>query len=600
MRDSDAYAPQIRYTIPMKNLIPKSFIQDVVARTDIVAVIGTRIELKKHGATHTACCPFHSEKTPSFSVSQSKQFYYCFGCGAHGNAIGFLIEYDHLSFVDAVTDLANQLGLVVPLEAGNSETSQNDVLYTLLYNAQVLYEKELKKSSTAIDYLKNRGITGQIAKEFGVGYAPNAWEFLSQALGKNKSERELLTTAGLLIPKDARHYDRFRDRILFPIRDVRGRTIGFGGRTLANDIPKYLNSPETPVFHKNQTLYGLYEVCQHHRKLARALVVEGYLDVISLAQHNINYAVATLGTALNSKHIQLLLRYTSDIIFCFDGDNAGQKAAWKALLFSLPLLRDGLNIRFLFLSQSEDPDSLVKKIGQGEFEKLIDQATALPTVFFDELEKEFPSDSLAGKAAFAKTANEHINTMPQGIYRNLLLDQLANKLNIARGDITEFSHKPTVEARLIASPSPHRPRTGLNPAKIAIQLLLQQPSLAAEASHVLAFNHSEQTQEKILLLSLIERCQKNAYRHLGELLEDIDDAAERSLLVKLASLPLKIPADGYAAEFVGALQRLHEQDQAFQLSVLIAKAKQSELSLDEKQLLQLLLAKKQAATTLLD
>jgi len=298
---------------------------------------------------------------------------------------------------------------------------------------------------------------------------------------------------------------------------------------------------------------------------------------------------------LNSKHVQLLLRYTSDIVFCFDGDNAGQKAAWKALLFSLPLLRDGLNIRFLFLPQSEDPDSLVKKIGQEAFEKLIDSAIALPTVFFDELEKEFPSDSIAGKAAFAKTANEHINTMPEGIYRNLLLDQLADKLKVKRADITQFSSKTNTANIPVPIVVPRRSYTKLNPAKIAIQLLLQQPSLAAEASHVLAFNHSEKTQGKMLLLSLIERCKKNAYRHLGELLEDIDDLAERSLLAKLASFPLKIPVDGYVAEFVGALQRLHEQDQAYQLSVLIAKAKQNELSLDEKQLLQLLLAKKQAS-----
>ncbi|EKD77123.1 MAG: DNA primase, partial [uncultured bacterium] len=365
----------------MKNRIPKAFIQDVVARTDIVAIIQSRVELKKRGHTYTACCPFHAEKTPSFTVSQSKQFYYCFGCGAHGNAIGFLMEYDHLSFVDAITDLAQQLGMVIPLEANDAETANYDVLYTQLYNAQTLYEKELKKSSTAIAYLKNRGLTGKIAKEFGIGYAPNAWEFLSQSLGKNKSDREALATAGMLIEKNPGHYyDRFRDRILFPIRDVRGKTIGFGGRTLTNEIPKYLNSPETPIFHKNQTLYGLYETCQHHRKLNRALVVEGYLDVISLAQHEINYAVATLGTALNAKHIQLLLRYTSDIIFCFDGDNAGQKAAWKALTFSLPLLRDGLNIRFLFLPQTEDPDSCVRKIGKDAFEKLIDNATDLPTV----------------------------------------------------------------------------------------------------------------------------------------------------------------------------------------------------------------------------
>ncbi len=581
----------------MKNRIPKNFIQEVVARTDIVAIIAARVELKKRGHTNIACCPFHSEKTPSFTVSQSKQFYYCFGCGAHGNAIGFLMEYDHLSFVDAVSDLANQLGMPIPLDASDSATDNHDHLYTLLYNAQTLYEQALKKSKTAIDYLKNRGLTGKIAKAFGMGYAPNAWEFLSHALAKNK---EALATAGMLIEKNPGHYyDRFRDRILFPIRDVRGRTIGFGGRTLTDDIPKYLNSPETPIFHKNQTLYGLYETCQHHRKLQRALVVEGYLDVISLAQHDIHYAVATLGTALNAKHIQLLLRYTSDIIFCFDGDNAGRKAAWKALLFSLPLLRDGINFRFLFLPATEDPDSCVRKIGHESFEKLIDNATALPAVFFDELEKEFPINSMAGKAAFAKNANDYINTMPQGIYKNLLLDQLATTLNIARTDIAELSVKKN-EVDISIPAKPKRSRTQLNPVLAAIQLLLQQPSLAAHATQAPAFAYSEKTAEKMLLLDLIQRCTQNPNCHVGALLEMIDDDAQRATLVKIAALPLHIPAEGHAAEFIGALQRLHEQDQAHQLSHLIVKAKQSGLDAEEKQLLQLLLAKKHATTIVTD
>lgn len=577
----------------MKSLIPKSFIQDVVARTDIVAVIQARIALKKHGNSHTACCPFHAEKTPSFSVSQTKQFYYCFGCGAHGNVIGFLMDYDHLSFVDAVTDLASQLGMPIPLEASNADNIQHEALYTVLYNAQVLYEQELKKTAVAITYLKDRCVAGEIAKKFAIGYAPNTWEFLTHALGKKKLDRELLTTAGMLIPKENRHYDRFRDRIIFPIRDVRGRTIGFGGRTLTNDIPKYLNSPETPIFHKNQTLYGLYEMCQHHHKVQRALVVEGYLDVISLAQHDIHYAIATLGTALNSKHIQLLLRYTPDIIFCFDGDTAGQKAAWKALLLSLPLLRDGLNIRFLFLPQTEDPDSLIKKIGKIEFEKLIDQASTLPAVFFDTLEKEYPIHSISGKAAFAKIANEHINTMPEGIYRTLLLDQLAQKLNIARNDIATFSDKIRAKNTVVAHERLRsRSHTTLNPAKIAIQLLLQKPLLAQEINTIPVFQYSEKTQEKILLINIMTRCKENTYHHLGELLEDIDDIAERFLLTKIATLPLPIPPEGYAAELVGALQRLQEQDQAQHLSHLIKKVKQDELSIDEKQLLQSLLSKK--------
>ena len=584
----------------MKNRIPKPFIQDVVARTDIVAIIQSRIDLKKRGHTHVACCPFHAEKTPSFSVSQSKQFYYCFGCGAHGNAIGFLMEYDHLSFVDAVTDLATQLGMNIPLEANDPEAAQHDVLYTLLYNVQVLYEKQLKQSNTAIQYLKDRGLTGKIAKAFGIGYAPNAWEFLSNALGKNKSDREALTIAGMVIEKQNRHYDRFRDRILFPIRDIRGKTIGFGGRTLTNEIPKYLNSPETPIFHKNQTLYGLYETCQHHRKLHRALVVEGYLDVISLAQHDINYAVATLGTALNAKHIQLLLRYTSDIIFCFDGDSAGQKAAWKALTFSLPLLRDGLNIRFLFLPQTEDPDSMVRKMGREGFEKLIDNATALSTVFFDVLEKEFPTDSIAGKAGFAKTANDHINTMPQGIFKSLLLDQLATRLHIARADLAALSIKKVdVDAAPIITP-PRRSHTRLNPAQSAIQLLLAHPALAASAAQVPVFAFSEKTAEKMLLLDLIQRCADNPNCHVGDLLEAIEDDVQRALLAKIAALPMHIPEEGMPAEFVGALQRLHEKDQAHQLSHLIVKAKRSELDIEEKQLLQLLLAKKHAATTATD
>lgn len=581
----------------MKNLIPKSFIQDIVARTDIVSLIATRIELKKRGGTHVACCPFHHEKTPSFTVSQSKQFYYCFGCGAHGNVIGFLMAYDHLSFVDTITDLANQLGMQVPLEINREEKSQQDTLYALLHQAQALYEKELKNSPTAIAYLKKRGLTGAIAKTFGLGYAPNAWDFLTQTLGKNRTDRELLTTAGMLISKENRHYDRFRDRILFPIRDPRGRMIGFGGRTLTDEIPKYLNSPETPIFHKNATLYGLYEMTQHHRTVTRALVVEGYLDVISLSQHNIHNVVATLGTALNIKHIQLLLRYTSTIIFCFDGDNAGKKAAWKALTICLPLLRDGLDFRFLFLPDSEDPDSLVQKIKHDAFERLIDNATALSQVFFDELEKMHSTNTIAGKAAFAKQAQDYLNTMPQGIYKNLLLEQLAKYLEIKRDTLAD--QQPAVTTHAVAVNKQNKlsnaskKNTQRNLAQIAIQLLLHEPMLAAHIKQLPNISVNEKTPEKTLLMYLIKRCQENTYSHFGDLLEDIEDTHCRETLVKIATQPLSIPDNGRLPEFIGALERLYEQDQAHQLNSLIQKAKQAELNAEEKQLLQLLLVRNQ-------
>jgi DNA primase len=566
----------------MSTLIPKSFIQDVIARTDIVAIISARIELKKRGSTHMACCPFHHEKTPSFTVSETKQFYYCFGCGAHGDVIKFLTEYDHLTFIDAVTDLAQQLGLPIPRDIDDTNTTQNAALYDVLHRAQGCYEKALKQAPNAIAYLKSRGLTGDIAKKFGLGFAPSGWDFLLKSINAPTD----LLTAGMLIEKSpGRYYDRFRDRVLFPIRDVRGRTIGFGGRTMTDETPKYLNSPETPVFHKHQTLYGLYEAYQHSRTLKRALVVEGYLDVISLAQHGIHYGVATLGTALNIKHIQLLLRYTQDIIFCFDGDAAGQKAALKSLTISLPLLRDGLNFRFLFLTNKEDPDSLIRKIGHEAFEKLIDQATPLSEVFFDELAKTHNITEMAGKAAFAKAANDLINTMPDGIYKNLLLDQLANKLSIARDKITKA---PTPEINHFKKTT-RVTHTQLNPATTAIQLLLQTPTLCEHITHT----YSDETSvEKKLLTDLIKWCQKDPTINVGELLSSINDEATRTLIASIATLPLHIPEEGRPAELMGALQRLQEQENAQERSKLIEKARVGTLDNNERARLQTLLAEK--------
>ena len=568
-------------------MIPKPFIEDVVSRTDIVNVIQSRVELKKRGHTFTACCPFHNEKTPSFTVSAAKQFYYCFGCGAHGNVIGFLMAYDHLPFVEAVTELAQQLGLTVPAEEGQENTKKYDTLYTCLFEAQTCYEKQLKESKTAIDYLKKRGLTGKIAKKFGIGYAPSGWDFLSKALGKDKIARDHLAAAGLTVEKEVnRHYDRFRDRIMFPIRDVRGRTIAFGGRTLTDETPKYLNSPETPVFYKNQTLYGIYEMCQQRQQLQRILVVEGYMDVVALAQNDIHYATATLGTALNLQHIKILLRYVSTIVFCFDGDDAGRKAAWKALTISLPLLRDGLDFRFLFLPQDEDPDSLIRKLGKKAFEEKINHALPLSTVFFSELEKEYPINEIAGKAAFGKKVTDYLETMPEGIYKNLLLTELAQRLQLPTKKIKPIAEKPMTTQKLIVKLAAR-----LNPAQMAMQLLLHHPTLVKEID-VENLVISEKTPEKNSFIHLAKRCARNPNLHISELFDSIETEAERALIAALAAHPLHIPESGRKLEFMDALKRLREHNEAQQLSDLIEKSKISALEETEKQRLKELLSKR--------
>lgn len=585
----------------MKQKIPQSFIQEVIARTDIISLIGARIELKRRGDNASACCPFHNEKTPSFSVSQSKQFYYCFGCGAHGNAISFLMAYDRLPFIEAVTTLSEQLGMTLPTEVDTGPHEDFSSLYKILEQSKKAFQKKLAESPQAIDYLKSRGLTGETARDFAIGYAPNDWTFLHDSLGTDQTHQIALHTTGMTIEKGLkRYYDRFRDRIMFPIRDVRGRTIAFGGRVLKDGTPKYLNSPETPIFHKSKTLYGLYEAYQQHRQLEKILVVEGYLDVISLAQHGIHYAVATLGTAFNIQHTQLLARYTSDIIFCFDGDNAGKNAAWKALIISLPLMRDGLNIRFLFLDNNEDPDSLVQKIGPQAFEEKIKSASPLSEVFFSHLQSQHPIDSIAGKAAFAKSAVDYLNTMPDGLFKNLLFDQLAKMLDVARSELTTLAQaKPImipIEEKLPVEESPplQLPSVGkrLTHAQFAIQLLLQDPQLAKTIDHIAHLQNTKHLPEHQLLLDIIERAHQNPALSMGALLTHYDNHTQQ-YLSKIASLPVVIPKTGMAQELRDTLARLQEQHRKTQLSALIEKAKRVELDHEEKQLLQLLLAAKQ-------
>ncbi|HMC13446.1 MAG TPA: DNA primase, partial [Gallionellaceae bacterium] len=354
-------------------MIPKSFIQDLLNRLDIVDVIGRYVPLKKAGANYVACCPFHNEKSPSFTVSQSKQFYHCFGCGAHGTAIGFVMEQSGLGFVDAVEELARSIGVTVPREAASPGQTQHKAapdLYELMQSATRYYREQLKQSPRAIDYLKRRGLSGEIAARFGVGYAPEGWQNL-ESIAPNYQDKSLLETGLVIVNDDGKRYDRFRDRIMFPIVNQRGQIIGFGGRVLDKGEPKYLNSPETPLFEKGRELYGLFQAQKAIRAEGLALVVEGYMDVVALAQLGVEYAVATLGTATTPYHIQKLLRLTDHVVFCFDGDAAGRRAAWRALENALPHLQDGKQLRFLFLPPEHDPDSYIREHGKEAFERLL-------------------------------------------------------------------------------------------------------------------------------------------------------------------------------------------------------------------------------------
>lgn len=418
----------------MAGLIPQSFIDDLLNRTDIVDVVSSRVQLKKTGKNLSACCPFHKEKSPSFTVSPDKQFYYCFGCGAGGNALGFIMDHDNLDFPQAVEELARAAGMEVPREEGRRgqkpRQPTDSPLYPLLDAAAEFYRQALRAHPTrkaAVDYLKGRGLSGEIARDFGLGFAPPGWDNLLKHLGADTLQQKVMIDAGLLIEnaESGKRYDRFRDRVMFPIRDSRGRVIAFGGRVLGDDKPKYLNSPETPVFHKGQELYGLFEARKHNRNLDEIIVVEGYMDVIALAQQGLRNAVATLGTATSEEHLKRLFRVVPSVLFCFDGDQAGRKAAWRALESTLSSLQDGRRARFLFLPEGEDPDSLVRAEGTDAFQARIHQhAQSLGDYFFEQLSNEADPRSLEGKAHMATLAAPLIEQIPGANLRQLMRNRL--------------------------------------------------------------------------------------------------------------------------------------------------------------------------------
>ncbi len=572
----------------MAGKIPAQFIDDLIDRVDIVDLINGRIQLKKTGRDYQACCPFHDEKTPSFTVSREKQFYHCFGCGAHGTAVGFLMEYDNMGFVDAIEELSQQQGLEVPREGGHSSGPDLRPLHATLEHTSTFYIQQLRKhpqAQQAVDYLKARGLSGEVAAEFGVGYAPPGWDNLIKQLGTDKEGLERLRITGMISEPDGKCYDRFRNRIMFPIRDRRGRVIAFGGRVLGDDKPKYLNSPETPVFHKGRELYGMYEAHQALRKIQQLLVVEGYMDVVALAQFRIRYAVATLGTATTSEHMEQLFRVTHKVIFCYDGDRAGREAGWKALKTTLPLMRDGREAKFLFLPDGEDPDTLIRKEGTEAFTQRIDGATPLSKFMFNRLSEEVDTSEPGGRARLAELAKPLISSLPKGIFRGILQQQLNDIVGLDTTHIMGTTEQPPAPKRRINPPRAHKP---MPLVRRAITILLQHPQLALlpDLSKKWCELDSAGTN---LLGKLLELVQNHPNLKSAQLLERWRGTDEYPHLSKLSATDLLLPEQGVEGEFRDTLVAIEQQIRTDELNELVEKAKIATLKDQEKNRLNQLL-----------
>ena len=559
----------------MPGAIPQHFIDDLLSRADIVDIINRRVPLKKAGRDFQACCPFHSEKTPSFTVSPGKQFYHCFGCGAHGTALGFLMEYDRLSFPEAVEELATAMGLEVPREAGFEQGPDRRPLYSTLEQAASFYTRQLRQhpqAPKAVEYLQGRGLSGEIAADFRLGYAPPGWDNLLRELGTGNPQTQLLKEAGLISENDGKRYDRLRDRIIFPIRDTRGRVVGFGGRLLGDGKPKYLNSPETPVFHKGRELYGLYEARQADGHPSRLLVVEGYMDVVALAQFGIRNAVATLGTATTSDHLEKLYRATPELVFCFDGDRAGRDAAWKALQTALPLMREGRQARFLFLPDGEDPDSLVRRIGPEAMQAEIGRALPLSEFLFEKLADQVDMDTLDGRARLGELAKPLLERLPAGMFRDMMHQALHERIGLQAAPPSGARKQPRAHVQ--------RPQGSIPPVRRAVALLLQNPQLGQLD---LPGGWEELEAPGIdLLRQLVDISRNHPDIGSAALVERWDDPTTRKHLARLAVLDLGVLEDA-AEQFVGTLRSLAANHRRAERDALLEKSRLTSLSEEEKQ-----------------
>ncbi len=536
----------------MGGRIPDSFIEEVLARSDIVELIERRLPLKRAGSEFQARCPFHEEKTPSFTVSPKKQFYHCFGCGEHGSVIGFLMKYEGLEFLDAVEELARAAGLEVP--ASGSQEPRPDVgLYDVLAACAKFYCQQLKETPAAIEYLKKRGLSGEISRDFDIGYAPAGWDTLIKHLGTDDAKLALLKNAGMLSEGRSGSYDKFRDRIMFPIHDRRGRVIAFGGRALSEDGPKYLNSPETTLYHKGRELYGLYLARQRSGRLDSIIVVEGYTDVATLAQFGYRNTVATSGTATTPIQVEILFRAADTLVFCFDGDKAGRKAAWRALEAALPKLREGLQVKFLLLPEGEDPDSLVRKQGADEFGQLIANACPLSEFFFDHFTVDLDLGSLDDRARLVERAQPRILSLPEGIYRDMMTERLET---LARH---RLQGQQPVTRDLSAGPAQRgKPSQQRTPLRVALAHLVQNPSLAGEAGSIEDFAGlgNDELHGVEIFKELVDFCAQRPNISTAQLIELWHDHPALTHLQKLAVWHLPGEEDQQEQEFIDAVNRI--------------------------------------------
>ncbi|MBV4367149.1 DNA primase [Erwinia sp. BNK-24-b] len=568
----------------MAGRIPRVFINDLLARTDIVDLIDARVKLKKQGKNYHACCPFHNEKTPSFTVNGEKQFYHCFGCGAHGNAIDFLMNYDRLEFVESIEELATLYGLEVPYESGTGpsqlERHQRQSLYQLMSGLNDFYQQSLSQSQAAgaRDYLAQRGLSDEVIRHFSIGFAPAGWDNALKRFGRNPDDRQSLTDAGMLVTNDqGRSYDRFRERIMFPIHDKRGRVTGFGGRVIGDALPKYLNSPETEIFHKGRQLYGLYEAQKKHPEPAKLLVVEGYMDVVALAQFGIDYAVASLGTSTTPEHIQLLFRTTDTVICCYDGDRAGREAAWRALETALPYMNDGRQLRFMFLPDGEDPDTLVRKEGKETFETRMEQAMPLSAFLFDTLLPQVNLSTPDGRAQLSTLALPLISQVPGETLRIYLRQELGNKLGI----LDDSQLEKLLPKQSEGSKVPKQPQLKRTTMRILIGLLIQNPELATIVPSLEGLDNSALPGFS-LFVELVSTCVAHPGLTTGQLLELYRGTKFSQSLETLATWNHMIVEDEVETMFKDSLASMYDAALERRLEELIARDRTHGLNAGER------------------
>ncbi|SKA16662.1 DNA primase [Novilysobacter spongiicola] len=564
--------------------IPDAFIDDLLARADIVELIGARVPLKRQGKEYSARCPFHDERSPSFTVSPTKQFYHCFGCGAHGTALKFLMEYDRLEFLDAVEELARRTGMEVPRDTRQQNSNpDSQALYDIVQEAERFFRQQLAASEAARGYLDERGVDAATRTRFGIGYAPDGFNALRDALGTDPRRMQLLERAGMFSKNDSgRVYDKFRGRVMFPIHDRRGRPIAFGGRIIAAPAdgrdpgPKYLNSPETALFHKGRELYGLWQVRQAHNRIPRLIVVEGYMDVVALFQHGVDTAVATLGTATTPDHAELLFRNAPDVYFCFDGDRAGRAAAWKAVESVLPRMKDGRQAFFLFLPEGEDPDSIVRTEGAEGFDRRLQNATPLSRFLFDSLGADVNLGTLEGKGRLAERAKPLLAQIPDGAFADLMRQRLTELTGVGARASTAETHVPVQRARAAGHGTP-APKRSL--VRGAISLLLQQPSLALELEPPFRFAALRQPGVD-LLVDLLQVIYERPDISTGSLIEHFSGREEQAALQKLAVSSLPGDEIHWRRELLDVIAQLDRQTLQQRIDEL--QAKQREAGLDDE------------------